>query len=66
MTEYAEQGPGQKPHFTDFQFNPFPLGYTALNECHTKGSLKYERMLRMIHGVGVGELKFPEGQSLSP
>lgn len=36
----AEQEAGQKPHFTDFQLNPFPVGYPALNELSDKGISK--------------------------
>lgn len=40
QSEYAKQEPGWKPRFTDFQLNPFPVGYTALNELLDKGISK--------------------------
>lgn len=64
MTEYAEQEPGQKPHFTDFQFNPFPLGYTALNELLDKGISKIWKNAKEGDSW-MEKLKFPKGQSLS-
>lgn len=64
VTEHAEQEPGQKPHFTDFQLNPFPLGYTALNELLDKGISKIWKNSKEGDSW-MEKLKFPKGQSLS-
>lgn len=41
----------ETPYFTDFQLNPLLLGQWDQMSLVTKGSLKYERMLRRgIHG----------------
>lgn len=62
--KYAEQESGCNPYFSDFQLNPFPPGYTALNKLLEKSISKIWKNAKECDSCG-GEIEFPKEQALS-